>query len=410
MSALVAVVGGGPAGLSAAAELRRLGFRVVVIEREETAGGVPRHCGHTGFGLRDLRRVLSGAAYGRALAARARNAGADLMLSTTVTGWTGDGALQITSPRGRVDLRADAVVLATGCRERPRSARLIPGSRPAGVMTTGTLQQLVHLQGRRVGRRALIVGAEHVSYSAVATLADAGASVAALVTEEERHQSFAAFAGGARLRHRAPTLTRTRVERIHGRERVEGVALRDLRSGALREVACDLVVCTGDWASEAELAALAGLAIDRPSGAPAVDTLLRTSRPGVFAAGNVVHPAETADVAALGGRHAARAVAAHLRDPGRRWPAATAALAPGGGLRWIAPQLIAADLAPPARGRFVVRTTATLRRARVEVRQGGETLWRGRAGRVVAGRSAAIPSSWVPGVVPGGGPVTVELG
>ena len=75
------------------------------------------------------------------------------------------------------------MVLATGCRERPRSARLVPGSRPTGVMTTSTLQQLVHLRGQRVGRRAVIVGAEHVSFSAVATLAHAGASVAGLVTE-----------------------------------------------------------------------------------------------------------------------------------------------------------------------------------------------------------------------------------
>jgi NADPH-dependent 2,4-dienoyl-CoA reductase/sulfur reductase-like enzyme len=158
----VTIVGGGPAGLAAAVELRRLGVgQVVVIEREREAGGIPRHARHQGFGLRDLRRPLTGPAYARRYADLARSAGAELLLETMVTGWA-EGALELTGPGGRSTLEPAAVVLATGCRERPRSARLVPGSRPEGVMTTGMLQQLVYLQGLPAGRRALVVGAEHV--------------------------------------------------------------------------------------------------------------------------------------------------------------------------------------------------------------------------------------------------------
>src|SRR4051794_14711957 len=225
------IVGGGPPGLAAAIELRRLGVEpVTVIEREREAGGIPRHSDHTGFGLRDLRTVLSGPRYAQRYRDLAADAGVELLEETMVTGWEGD-RLKLTGPDGRRDIEPPAVVLATGCRERPRSARLVPGSPPAGVMTTSTLQQLVHLRGERVGRRAVIVGAEHVSFSAVATLAHAGASVAGLATELPRHQSLAAFRAGAAIRYRAPVWPRTAITAIHGAERVESVELTDLGSG-----------------------------------------------------------------------------------------------------------------------------------------------------------------------------------
>ena len=177
------IVGGGPSGLASAIELRRRGISpVTVIEREREAGGIPRHSDHTGFGLRDLRTVLSGPRYAERYRELAAEAGAEILTETMVTDW-GGGRLKLTGPGGREEIEPPAVVLATGCRERPRSARLVPGDRPAGVMTTSTLQQLVHLRGERVGRRAVIVGAEHVSFSAITTLAHAGASVAGLVTE-----------------------------------------------------------------------------------------------------------------------------------------------------------------------------------------------------------------------------------
>ena len=165
------VVGGGPAGLAAATALRGAGAgHVVIIEREDEAGGTPRLCAHTGFGLRDLRRVLSGPAYARRWVERAAAAGVDIRTRAMVTGWSAQARAEVTGPRGLLEIDARAVVLATGARERPRAARLVPGTRPAGVFTTGQLQQWVHRERLPVGRRALVVGAEHVSYSAVLTL------------------------------------------------------------------------------------------------------------------------------------------------------------------------------------------------------------------------------------------------
>jgi thioredoxin reductase len=409
VSGPVVVVGAGPAGLAAAIELRRRGVTgVLVLERAAEPGGIPRHAAHQGFGVRDLRRVLSGPAYARRYAELARAAGAELRTEATVTGWAADGALEVTSPAGREAIAPAAVVLATGCRERPRAARLVPGTRPAGVMTTGTLQQLVHLRGARAGTRAVVVGAEHVSFSAIETLAHGGARTVAMVTEAPRHQSFAAFRAGAAIRYRVPLHTRTAVTRIEGRGRVDAVELTDLDSGRAWRVACDTVVFTADWIPEHELAALAGIALDPGTRGPVVDAALRTDRPGVFAAGNVLHGAEAADVAALGGRHAGAAAAAHVREDAP-WPGARVPVRCAPPLHWIAPNAIAPGAGPPPRGRFALRAHAFLRAAEVVVRQDGRSLWSGRVPALRPGRSAALPAGWTSAVDPAGGPVEVAV-
>ena len=130
----VAIVGAGPAGLTAATQLAATGLNIVVLERESHAGGIPRHSDHLGYGMRDMHTFINGPTYARRLVAGATAAGADIRTTAMVTGWT-EGQLDITSPRGRSRLQARAVILATGARERPRSARMIPGDRPAGVYT-----------------------------------------------------------------------------------------------------------------------------------------------------------------------------------------------------------------------------------------------------------------------------------
>jgi len=405
----VVVIGAGPSGLAAALELRRRGATgVLVLEREAEPGGIPRHARHQGFGLRDLRRPLSGPAYARRYAELATAAGAELRTETMVTGWSPGGPLELTGPLGRERVEPAAVVLATGCRERPRSARLVPGSRPAGVITTGTLQQLVYLKGLSPGTRALVVGAEHVSFSALLTLVHGGARAVGMVTELPRHQSLALFRAGAALRFRAPVWTRTAVSAIHGRARVEEVELTDLDSGATRRVACDTVVFTADWIPDHELAVMAGLAMDPGTRGPAVDAALRTSRPGVFAAGNLLHGAETADVAALGGRHAGAAAAAFLSN-GQEWPEARVPIECEPPLHWIAPNVVVPNAGAPPRGRFALRSSEFASRPRIEIEQGGRTLWAGRVARLVPGRSARLPHAWTDSVDPSAEPVRVRL-
>jgi glycerol-3-phosphate dehydrogenase len=430
----VLIVGAGPAGLAAAVELRRLGAgSVLVADRDEAAGGIPRHSAHTGFGARDLHRVLTGPAYARRYADLAAAAGADIRLGTTVTGWDGtpgggsgrDGdprRVTLTSPAGIETVAARAVLLATGCRERPRTARLVPGDRPPGVMTTGELQRRVYLAGPRLPGRALVVGAEHVSFSAMVTLAHAGARVVALVTGRPRHTSYPGFALAAAWRWHVPVWPGTVVARVAGRVRLEGVELGDLRTGGTRFVPCDLVVFTGDWVPDHELARAAGLAIDPGTRGPAVDTALETSVPGVFAAGNLVHAAETADIAALGGRHAARGIAAFLRggaggrDGRGRGAGAGPATEPvrvpvtaEPPLLWVAPNVLRAGGAAPPRGRFVLRSDTFSRLARLEVWQDGRRLAATAAYGIKPDRPVRLGASWTGRADPGGGPVTVRL-
>jgi hypothetical protein len=274
-------------------------------------------------------------------------------------------------------------------------------------MTTGELQQRVYLHGQRLPGRALIVGAEHVSFSAMATLAHGGANVIALITDQPRHQSYAAFALAAAVRWRVPVWTSRAVHRIVGRDRLDGVELANLRTGAISFVGCDTLVFTADWIPDHELARLAGAEIDPGTLGPAVDTALETSLPLMFAAGNLVHAAETADVAAASGRHAARQIAAalHAGTPplAARIPVTVAAP-----LSWISPNAIRPGGPPPARGRFLLRSDTFRRRARLEVRQDGRTLAMARA-RLVPGRSVHLAAGWMNRADPSAGPVCVAL-
>ena len=253
------VVGAGPAGLAAATALRSGGAgTVMVLDREDEAGGIPRLCEHTGFGLRDLRRVLSGPAYARRWVERAVACGVDIRTRTMVTGWAAPGRAEVTGPGGVLEMAARTIVLATGARERPRAARLVPGTRPSGIFTTGQLQQWVHREHLPVGRRAVIVGAEHVSYSAAMTLRRAGVRPVALVTELPRPQTYRLFDLLGRFGLRVPVWTETSVAGVYGRDRVEGVLVRG-PGGDERSVAVDTVVFTGDFIPDSELARLAGL-------------------------------------------------------------------------------------------------------------------------------------------------------
>jgi thioredoxin reductase len=408
MTADVLIVGAGPAGLAAALEMRRLGIdRVVVVEREDEAGGIPRHSAHTGFGVRDLHRLMTGPAYAARCARLARDAGVELRTTTSVTGWAGPTAVSLTSPRGLDEIPARAVLLATGCRERPRAARLVPGTRPLGVFTTGALQQLVYLQHAPVGRRAVVVGAEHVSFSAVLTLAHAGVATVTMITEHGRHQSYAPFKWLTATRFGVPIRTESRLSAILGSRRVEAVEVTHLPTGAVEQLACDTVVFTGDWFPDHELARRAGLTMDPATRAPRVDQLLRTSVRGVFAAGNLLHGAETADVAALSGRHAARAISAFL-DRGA-WPdRPPLPIRCDPPLRWVSPSAIAGHHAPP-RGGFILRVAQVCGASDIVVRQGARELSRHRHRQLLPNLSIGAPADWLGRLNLDGPPPTFAL-
>lgn len=400
----VAIVGAGPAGLTAAAQLApHLDAGVLVLDRERVAGGIPRHSNHLGYG------ALTGPAYARSLVGKAADGGAEIRTEATVTGWAGDRSLEVTTPQGRLRVDARAVVLATGARERSRAARLIPGDRPAGVFTTGHLQNLVHLHQAKVGQRAVIVGAAPVSWSAVLTLRAAGCQTVLMTTEHPAPESYAAFHRAGRALLGVPVATRTRVTRIAGHGRLAAVEIENLLTGQHRTVECDTLILTAGWIPDHELARAAGLAEDPGTKGPLVDTALRTSRPGVFAAGNLLHPVDTALGAALDGRHVAQQVQRWLRDE------ATPASPPvpivaGAPFRWVAPGLLRPGDPAPARGRLLLWTDHLVRVPRVVIRQDGRVLTR----RMIPwpaspGWAFRLPWRMLAGLDPHGGPVSIGL-
>lgn len=403
----VVVIGAGPAGLSAARDIAPH-TEVLVLERESVAGGVPRHCHHTGFGVRDVRRLLTGPTYARLLVHQAQAAGATILTNAMVTGWDGPKVLQVTTPQGLLRVEADAIVLATGARERPPTARRIPGDRVSGIYTTGQLQHAVHLRHQSVGARAVVVGAEMVSWSAVLTLRHAGCKSVMLTTEHDRPDSYAAMAWAGRLVFRPALRTSTRVVRVIGRGRVTGVEVESTITGAREIVACDTVVFTGDWIPDHELARSAGIPLDAGTLGPAVDTELRTRTEGIFAAGNVLHPVDTGDVAALDGAHVATTVLKYIRglDESRNG----VELRVEEPFKWVSPSFIRVGDRAPARGRLLLWTNTFVWLPRVTVRQAGRiigrrrTLWPAAPGRVYR-----ISSKVLANIDPNGGPVTVGV-
>jgi NADPH-dependent 2,4-dienoyl-CoA reductase/sulfur reductase-like enzyme len=306
----VVIIGGGPTGLAAAHELNSAGIRdVMVLEREGEVGGVPRHCGHTGFGLSEFFRPMTGPAYARRIAGLA---GGTAQTNMSVTAIEPGGIVRASHPEtGPTTFAGRCVLLATGVREMPRSARLVSGTRPFGVMTTGALQQFVYGTKQRPFRRAVIVGSELVAFSVLLTARDAGIEILAMIEESDR--ITARRPGDLIARHLfgVPVLTRTSLVAIHGGARVEAVEIE--RDGQRRTIACDGILFTGRFQPETALLTSSHIALDPGSGGPAVDQYLRTSDPDFFAAGNLLHPVETAGACWAEGRATGRLLALHLR-------------------------------------------------------------------------------------------------
>jgi NADPH-dependent 2,4-dienoyl-CoA reductase/sulfur reductase-like enzyme len=374
----VVVVGGGPAGLAAATELRRLGVgRVVVVEREPDAGGIPRHCGHYPFGMREFRRVLRGPAYAARLVARAAAAGVEIRTRTTVTALHPGGRLSLATPEGLGEIAGRAVLIATGVRETSRAGRLIGGEKPGGVLSTGALQGLVYLNGQRPFRRPAILGSELVAFSALMTCRHAGIRPVAMIEPGPRPTAPAPSALLARAMG-VPFLTGTTLAAIVGRERVERIIVAGAEGA--REIVADGVVVSGAFRPEASLLRQSHLALDAASGGPVIDLYGRLSDPAYFAAGNLLRAVETAGWCWSEGRRAAHAIAAALEGRLPEPDTGARLRLDGAALKLALPQVLvpgdpgpgAADrlqvrLSRPARGRLaLMRGTACLAARRVD--------------------------------------------
>lgn len=398
----VIVVGGGPAGLTCATEAcGLLGASALLAERAGYFGGTPQSTHHLGFGVRDLHRVMSGPRYARTLEHRARAKGVVLKTGTAVLKWSPQLVVDLAGDHSRYSVQARAIVLATGVRERSRHARLVPGDRGTGVYTTGGLQRLVYQLGVQVGTRAVIVGAEHVSFTAISTLAHGGCETVALVTTHERDQTFAPLRWLYASRRRIPVRTNDGIALIHGTQRVTGVTLN---SG--KHIACDTVVFTGDWIPENDLARMSNLELCAGSRAPEVDSLGRTRHPGILAIGNAVHPAEASDLCALNARRSIRGLRDWLNDG--LWHRAAVAVRIQPPLLWTWPSLVSLD---DADAKMLLRVSRFVEPPmHITVTQVGKTIWSTRRLRtIVTNRSFTLPMRWVSEVDPTLGEVEIAI-
>lgn len=369
----VAIVGGGPSGLAAATRLKALGVdAVTVIEREAAAGGIPRHCGHYPFGMREFRSVLKGPDYARRLVERAAAAGVTVRTSTSVVRLGAGPRLDLSTPDGAAGLAAQQVLLCTGVRETSRAARLIGGDRAGGILSTGALQSMVYLSGRRPFERPVIVGTELVSFSAILTCRHAGICPVAMIEERDRPTAWQ-VAKGLPMLMGIPMRLGTRLVAIHGRDRVEAVTTR-LSDGSTTRHACDGVILSGRFTPEASLMRMAHLAIDPGSGGPVIDQYGRCSDPDFFAAGNLLRPVETAGWSWREGRVVAEAMAAGLA--GRLQPPADriAVRVAGDAIRFAVPQTLALPLDADRSDVLQLRVSRPVR-GHLTIKDGERLLW-----------------------------------
>jgi thioredoxin reductase len=370
ISTEVLILGGGPAGLSCAHALRNLGVHnALLLEREGELGGIPRHCGHLGFGLREFGKIYSGPDYAKRLADGAT--GADLRVNMTALKIEPGGLVRATGPNGIEDFQAKAVVLALGARETPRSARLISGMRPFGVMNTGALQQFVYLHGACPFERPVVVGSELVAFSTLLTLRHAGIKPLAIVEENDRITARKPGDWLARLGFGVPVLTHARLVRIVGRDRVTGVEIDRGFGPELLE--CDGVILTGRFRPETGLIAPSHVEIDAGTHGPSIDAYFRCSDHHYFATGNVLRGIETAARCWREGKAVAEMVIAKLENRlPLRPPDARVTLQ--GPLAYVYPQRIYRD-APTTHPLLFKARVARAVRGRLSVVVDGSIVW-----------------------------------
>ena len=316
----IVVIGGGPAGMAAALAAREAGVRdVLVLDREPEPGGILRQCIHNGFGLHKLGRELTGPEYADVYRERVEKEKIEVLCNTTVTGLTADRVVTAQNEKGILRIKAGAVVLAMGCRERPRGALGIPGDRPAGVITAGTAQRFINLMGKMPGRRVVILGSGDIGLIMARRLVFSGAEVLAAVEIMPQSAGLQRNVVQCLEDFGIPLLLSHTVTEVRGRERVEAVTVAQVDGdrhpipGTERVFDCDTLMLSVGLIPENELTRAAGARMDARSGGPVVDDTLQTTVPGVFACGNVLHVHGLVDNVSTEAAKAGRAAAEFVR-------------------------------------------------------------------------------------------------
>ena len=343
------VIGGGAAGLAAAIAAKENGVDpIMILERNEELGGILPQCIHTGFGLHFFKENLTGPEYIARFVKKVYDSGIEYRLETMVLVLTPRGEiLAVNQAEGLMKLRADAIILAMGCRERSRGALCIPGTRPAGIFTAGTAQRLMDIEGYVPGKRVLILGSGDVGLIMARRFVMEGAEVRGVVEVmpfpgglDRNLQCLGDFGIPLYLSHAAAF--------IHGSERVEAVTISRLDDegrpiyGEEKTIECDTLILSVGLIPENELSKRAGVKLDPKTGGPVVDENMETSVENIFACGNVVHVHDLVDHVTqegeAAGRNAAKRILGELPPLKRR-----ITLKAEGNIRYVVPQVISGE-------------------------------------------------------------------
>ena len=340
------IVGGGPAGMSAAVAAYESGVKnLLILERDSHLGGILQQCIHNGFGLHRFGEELTGPEYAWRYEKLVHDYNIPYLTDTMVLDITPDRVVTATnSERGVFTIAAKAVILAMGCRERPRGALNIAGSRPAGIYSAGTAQKYVNLKGYMPGKNVVILGSGDIGLIMARRMTLEGAKVHAVCElmpysgglARNIEQCLHDFGIPLRLSH-------TVVE-IHGRERLEGVTIAkvDERRRPIPEtreyIPCDTLLLSVGLIPENELSKTAGVPLDRVTNGALVDQDRQTEVEGIFACGNVLHVHDLVDFVSEEAEIAGRSAAAYIQ--GQEAEALDIPLSVDGRVRYTVPQRI----------------------------------------------------------------------
>lgn len=352
------IIGGGPAGLAAAVSAKKQGIeKVLILERDRELGGILNQCIHNGFGLHTFKEELTGPEYAQRFIDQAEEYQVPYKLNTMVLDITEEKREKIVTAMNRKDgllfLRTKAVILAMGCRERPRGALNIPGYRPAGIYTAGTAQRLVNMEGYMPGREVVILGSGDIGLIMARRMTLEGAKVKVVA-------ELMPYSGGLQRNivqcledFQIPLKLSHTVVDIQGKERVTGVTLAQVDEnrkpipGTEEFYSCDTLLLSCGLIPENELSGNMGVELSRITSGPVVNESLETNVPGVFACGNVLHVHDLVDYvseeAAKAGIHAAEYIR-KWEEEGKEKEVQGISIETKGGIRYSVPQIIRPEL------------------------------------------------------------------
>lgn len=340
------IIGGGPAGLAAAISAFDSGVtNLLVLERDRELGGILNQCIHNGFGLHTFGQELTGPEYAARYISQVEKRKIETRLNTMVLDISHEKVITAVSrQRGLMDISAKAIVLAMGCRERPRGALNIPGFRPAGIYTAGTAQRLVNVEGMLPGREVVILGSGDIGLIMARRMTLEGAKVK-LVAELQP------YSGGLKRNivqclddYGIPLKLSHTVVDIRGKQRLTGVTVAQVDEkgspipGTEEEIACDTLLLSCGLIPENELSRSMGLDLNPATNGPRVNESLETEIPGVFAAGNVLHVHDLVDFVSQEAAAAGKNAAKYLENGGI--PSHPIPMEASGGIRYTVPAAV----------------------------------------------------------------------